>query len=300
MADSTSTLRIAICGGGLAGATLFHALLKQPSVDVHIFESAAEFKEAGAAVGLTKNAQSALALIGPSVVQSLERAGAVLQRGVQLVLAQGPDAGETVARVGGDENIVSVVHRAAFLKELLADAPPERMHTSKKLLEINQTDEDQPLTLRFSDKSEHTCDVLVGADGIHSTVRKYILGDSDPAASPVSAGWWAAMTLRPYEEVAALVGKQYMDMMHPGEVARIGDGAVIFHNPLSEGKLAQFVAAVACDETGEQWFGMKDANEIRSVFAKWPSDLSYAIEKVSPTPRPSCRSLLLTDAIAAV
>lgn len=37
-------IRIAISGGGLAGATLLHGLLHYPQLDVHIFESADSFK----------------------------------------------------------------------------------------------------------------------------------------------------------------------------------------------------------------------------------------------------------------
>ena len=49
-------LRIAISGGGLAGATLANALVKHPHLDVHVYESALEFSERGASVGLALNA----------------------------------------------------------------------------------------------------------------------------------------------------------------------------------------------------------------------------------------------------
>jgi salicylate hydroxylase len=93
MSDS---IRIAISGGGLAGASLVHALLQYPNTDAHIFESAAEFKEAGAAVGVTRNALAALDLIGPSAAQCLERAGAVPLRGVRFMLAQGECQGSLI------------------------------------------------------------------------------------------------------------------------------------------------------------------------------------------------------------
>lgn len=62
----SSSIRVAILGEGLAGACLLHALLNHPHLDVHIFESAAEFKEAGAAIGVTLNGLDALGLIGSS------------------------------------------------------------------------------------------------------------------------------------------------------------------------------------------------------------------------------------------
>jgi salicylate hydroxylase len=68
-------IRIAISGGGIAGATLINALLKHEHVDVQIYESAAEFSERGAAVGLSRIAQDALNEIG--ITDVLEKAGAV-------------------------------------------------------------------------------------------------------------------------------------------------------------------------------------------------------------------------------
>jgi len=77
MASENKRLRIAITGGGLAGATLINALMKYPHIDVHIYESAPEFSERGTAVGLAKNSQNALDEIGPSVKDALVAAGAV-------------------------------------------------------------------------------------------------------------------------------------------------------------------------------------------------------------------------------
>ena len=280
--ECSPRLRIAISGGGIAGASLFHALLKQPGVDVHIFESAPEFREAGAAVGLTRNAQSALELIGPSATDCLRRAGAVPQRGVHLLLAQGPNAGETVGQIGGEENVVAIVHRADFLRELLAGAPSERLHASKKLDSVDGVDVDGPLTLRFADRTTHECDVLIAADGIHSRVRKIVLGATDPAAIPVSAGWWLVQVLKPYAEVESVLSKSYFDMKSPGEVAWIGDGALIFHNILRKGQLGQFAIAVSCnaEDAPTDWQKLVATTEIRRIYAHWPTNLSKAVEKV--------------------
>ena len=282
MSHEFRRIRVAISGGGIAGASLFHALLKHPHLDVHIFESAPVFREAGAAVGLTQNAQSALRLMGPSAVQCFERAGAVSQRGVRLVLAQGPNSGETVVQIGGERNVVGIVHRAAYLRELLADAPNDRLHASKKVQEIDQIGDEGPVVLHFTDGTKHECDILVGADGIHSRVRQFILGDSDPAAAPVPAGWWVVQVLKPYAEVEALLTTSHIDVNSPGEVGWLGDGALIFHNILSKGNLAQFVVVACCnsDEQTKDWQRVVAAEEIRSIYARWPPNLSKAVEKV--------------------
>lgn len=53
-------VRLAIIGGGLAGASLANALLSIKHVDFLVYESAPTFSERGAAVGLAINAQNAL------------------------------------------------------------------------------------------------------------------------------------------------------------------------------------------------------------------------------------------------
>lgn len=79
-------LRIAITGGGLAGATLANALFDQPHLDIHLFESAPEYSERGAAVGLAVNAQRALAEIIPSANELLHKAGAVPMNSTRVVI----------------------------------------------------------------------------------------------------------------------------------------------------------------------------------------------------------------------
>lgn len=86
----TSPIKIAIIGGGLAGATIVNGLLRHAHLDVHVFESAAEFSERGAAVGLASNAQRALEqVIGEAEATALlEKAGAVMQASSRLCIVR--------------------------------------------------------------------------------------------------------------------------------------------------------------------------------------------------------------------
>ncbi|ROW14592.1 hypothetical protein VPNG_03165 [Cytospora leucostoma] len=275
------SIRVAITGGGLAGACLIHALLKHAHLDVHIFESAADFRETGAAIGLPRNALTALDLIGPSAVQSLERAGAVAMRGARFMLAQGEDAGSLIDEaddVAQGKRITSIVHRAAFLRELLADVPQERMHASKKLDQIGRNG-DGSITLRFTDGTTHECDILVGADGIHSTVRKFVLGKNDPAVSPRNTGWWCIFALRPYEEAQASIGKGIVDIEDAREYDWVGDGTYLMHNVINQGQLVQFIV-VAHDkdaELSDSWRRTVSADELRELYRDWPPHLNKAV-----------------------
>lgn len=190
----TSQIRIAISGGGVAGASLLHAILPYPHIDAHIFESAPRFREAGVAFGVSNNARVAMDLVGPSARACLDRAGGVQMNASHAFIAQGEDAGETVNSFPAQST--TIVQRANLLHEFLEGIPPERMHASKKLTNVGRRN-DGSLLLHFADGSSHECDILIGADGVHSTVRKIVLGEDDPAAYAQNTGGWALMTLNP-------------------------------------------------------------------------------------------------------
>ncbi|KAI1124465.1 hypothetical protein F5Y10DRAFT_269059 [Nemania abortiva] len=91
------------------------------------------------AIGIARNGQVALELVGPSAAQCLERAGAVPVRGVWFMVAQGEAAwsvADEVDEVDQGKRLVSIANQPDFLRELLANIPRERMHTSMKLLKI--------------------------------------------------------------------------------------------------------------------------------------------------------------------
>jgi salicylate hydroxylase len=71
-------IRIAVIGGGLAGVITAIALVKIPHLEVHVFESEAEFSERGQGIGLSQLALQALDDIIPSATDLLKtKAGAV-------------------------------------------------------------------------------------------------------------------------------------------------------------------------------------------------------------------------------
>ncbi len=273
-------IRIAISGGGLAGASLMQALLQYPHLDVHVFESAPAFKEAGLAIGVTRNAQAALDLIGPPAPQLLKRAGAVPMQGVRFMIAEGEGVGQVINEVDNSKGtrLTSIIHRAAYLQQLLADVPEDRLHSSKKLEGISHNA--NGVTLRFADGTNHDCDILVGADGIHSTVRKFVLGEDDPAAHPRNTGLWIVMTLQPYDKAKASLGEGLVNSNDAREYSWVGDGTYILHNVLSDGQLVQFVIGSSDDELSDQWRRTVSADEIKKLYAGWPIELRKAVDEV--------------------
>lgn len=168
-------------------------------------------------------------------------------QGVCFMLAQGEDKNEMIDEVDAAiqmKRLTRIVHRAAFLRELLADVPQERLHSGEKLEKVHQGgNDDGPITLFFTDGTTHKCVILVGADGIHSVVRKLILGD-DPAASPRNSGPWTIMALKSAADAEASLGKGPHGFEEPREYMWVGNGAFALHNTFNQGQIVQFSVSV--------------------------------------------------------
>jgi salicylate hydroxylase len=159
------------------------------------------------------------------------------------------------------------------------------MHASKKLERVEHEDEGGAMILHFTDGTTHECDVLVGADGIHSTVRKIILGEQDPAVHPRNAGWWAIMTLKPYVEARASLGEGPVDAANAREHMWVGDRTYLMHNVLNDGQLVQVIISVRDEdaEGSDRWHRLVDAEEITNLYQDWPPYLKKAVKEVTST-----------------
>jgi len=260
-------LRVAISGGGLAGVTLLNGLLQHPHISVQIFESAASFSERGAAVSLGINAQNALREINPAVQEAVKNAGAIPYNSSRALIGSGPNAGTVVIELKGDDSGQGV-HRAAFLSELLKPLPKDIMHTSKKVVQIDESD-DGGVILHFKDGTEQHFDALIGADGIHGYCREYILGAEHPASKPAFAGFWDCRALVPIQKAKKVLGEEYF--MDGKQYAWIGDGGYLMHDVLDNGETVQCVSSMMTDEIWNpgEWKRDLDRKGLKDAFSKW-------------------------------
>ncbi|CAJ2499976.1 Uu.00g028290.m01.CDS01 [Anthostomella pinea] len=237
---SAATMLVAIIRGGFAGAILANALTGLPHLDTHVFESAPEFSERGTAVGLSGNARVALQHIIPSAKELLARAGAVPINSTRIVLGSGPDAGTLIADLDAHatpEDKELIVHRASLLRELLAPLPKECLHSNKKLTDIKGTGNGIQLT--FQDGTTDQFDIVIGADGIFSSVRKYVLQEAAEECAASPAGWWDSRVVVPLEKARTALGEQFFDVHR--QYLWTGDKAFLLHDVLENGTLVQCI-----------------------------------------------------------
>ncbi|KAI4597318.1 hypothetical protein KJ359_004424 [Pestalotiopsis sp. 9143b] len=230
-------IRIAIIGGGLAGATVTNALFRLQQLDIHVFESTPNFSERGAAVGLSVNAQQALNQILPDYEDMLEKAGAVPMSSSRTILGSGRDAGTIIF----DLKTGVCVHRASLLRELLAPLPAEILHPNKQLVAINS--KASGIELAFKDDTKCDFDAVIGADGIFSSVRRHIFRDTIRPGDyePSPAGFWDCRSLVPIDKAKAVLGEQLFS--DDRRYSWLGKGAFIMHDILEDKTMVQCIVS---------------------------------------------------------
>jgi salicylate hydroxylase len=170
-------LRLAIVGGGIGGLCLALGLKKHPHIEVQIYEAAHKFSEIGAGIGIGRNAQRALELLGSDVYAAYKRQATE----TPFRICNGNAKGELASSVLVPPNSKasqSTVHRAKFLDALVDLVPAGWTHFDKRLANIeDKTADGESLILKFKDGTTAEADAIIGADGIHSHTRDYVLDD---------------------------------------------------------------------------------------------------------------------------
>lgn len=205
---------VAVIGGGMGGLCAAIGFLKHSHLRVQIYEAAHHFSEIGAGVAFGPNAQRTLKLIGDSTEEAYLRQ--CTHNGwkeyaniwFEYRMGMGEDEGELLA-APKNETGQATVHRAKFLDEFVKLVPPEICHFGKRLTALEELDNGK-IKLHFKDDTTAEADCVIGADGVHSVIRRHLLGD-DPAVEPVFTGSVAYRGLIPMEKAVEAVGAKYAE-----------------------------------------------------------------------------------------
>ncbi len=189
--------RVAIAGAGMAGlATAI--LLAEDGVEVDVYELKPELSALGSGITLQGNALRSFARLGIWEQVKEKFYGSDLLG----LRAPGPDATVIAvipdAKTGGPEFPAAGGMYRPDLAQIMLDRATglgARVHYGTVIDGLVQDADGVDLTL--SDGSTSRVDLLVGADGVHSSIRSMIGIDVKP--EPTGMGIWRAFVPRPAE-----------------------------------------------------------------------------------------------------
>jgi 2-polyprenyl-6-methoxyphenol hydroxylase-like FAD-dependent oxidoreductase len=164
-------VKAAIIGAGVGGLSAAIAL-QQAGIDYEIFEAAPELKPVGAGIVMASNAMQ--------VFQRLGIEKKIMAAGLEIINAYGVDQSfklisglrvkEKVAARYGIGNYA--FHRGRLQQALLNEIDGKRIKLNKKLANLSHGS--RRVILSFEDGLTTDTDLVLGADGIKSVVRKCI------------------------------------------------------------------------------------------------------------------------------
>jgi len=253
--------RIAIIGGGIGGLTAALALHRR-GLEVEVFEQAAQISEIGAGVALTPNAMKAYRALGIEA----EIAAIGFESDYQVV--RNWNDGSVVTRVPRKEAYSRefgapylTMHRADLIGVLARSLPERVFRLGARCIGVETGEKNA--RARFADGRVTEADIVVGADGIHSAVRRSLFG----AAAPRFTGCICWRGLVP------------LDALPPGLVSTdgtmyLGPRSHVIYYMVRGGNVVNFVAHMESEGwTGESWTQECDRSEVMETYAAWHEPL---------------------------
>jgi salicylate hydroxylase len=258
------SLRAAIVGGGIGGISAACSLLHR-GVDVTVFEQARALGDIGAGVLLLPNGLRQLERMG--LGEALAAVGAKIGASSQYYRADGTVVGSIVTTDSTGWNGVYGMHRADLLNALAAKLPPETIRIGHRCVGIDQTADSAQLQFAHGDGFE--ADVVIAADGIHSTLQKYVVEPAPPEYSGVRA----YRGLIPREKLPGWPEAAHMVWM--------GEGKHFIAYPVRSGRLLNYVGFVPTEnETIESWSATGEVEELLASFDGWDPRIGRLLEAV--------------------
>jgi salicylate hydroxylase len=275
--------KVLIAGGGIGGITALLAL-RQRGIDAELFEQTAAFGQVGAGLQVSGNATKILRALG--LGEALAKVAYYPQGRDYRAWDSGDRLYYTPLGERAEQRFGApyyTAHRADLLDVLLGGLGAKGFRLGCRIERFEQ--DDNGVTLFLADGSTATGDVLIGADGIHSTVRGQMFG----AELPRYTGNVAWRGLVPAERVA------HLDV---ADVAGVwmGPNRSIVQYYIAAGKTFNWIGISRSEQPArESWLAegrIEDAlaeyagwnDTIRSIIAATPRVLRQALYDREPLP----------------
>lgn len=166
---------ISIIGGGIGGLSLALALEKL-NIEYRVFEKTNSFKTVGAGIWLAPNALQVLEWLG--ILETVQTNGNSINR-ITITTHDLKPLSDSCQQFIKDTFGYSTIaiHRAKLQEILLQNIPNEKIILGKSFHKFEKLS-NNTIKILFEDNSQIETNYLIGADGIHSKVRKQLFPTS--------------------------------------------------------------------------------------------------------------------------
>ncbi|MFI9407921.1 FAD-dependent monooxygenase [Nocardia sp. NPDC052316] len=268
----TSHLKVAIVGGGIGGVSAALAV-RRAGHEVVCFERSGELGELGAGIQIGPNATRLLHRLGLShalAAVAVEPVRLQIRRWSTGKIIKEVDAGSRLAEIYGAPYYT--LHRADLHRALIDAVPDGVIRPGHRCVGVDQ--DDDGVNLRFADGTDHRADIVIGADGLGSELRR-LLHSGAPRFSRKAA--WRVLV--PAEAVAHLAEPPTTRMW-------LGPGKHVVCYPISAGRLLNLAAAVPADGADtESWTRAGAVEEFAAATAGWDPALHTILSAATTTLR---------------
>ncbi|MBX9948528.1 MAG: FAD-dependent monooxygenase [Candidatus Obscuribacterales bacterium] len=216
-----------VIGAGLGGLSAALAL-QRVGFEVEVYEKSQELKEVGAGIVLYPNAINVLRKL--DVYDAVASAGSFGRHG-KYMTPNGKVLVEMDLKDVGLEKEAIAIHRADLQHALVNKLGADKIHLGMPLTSF---DDNGKVTARFPGGSFASGDLLVGADGLHSAVRKQYLKDGDPQFANCFA--WRGVVTGEFEGLPSDSGLLILGSGLQFGAMRIGQGRVYWFGAVADKK----------------------------------------------------------------
>jgi salicylate hydroxylase len=249
-----SSRRIAIVGGGLAGIAAAHAL-KTVGIKADVFETAPALGEIGAAVNVSPQAVKALQAIGvgDNVAAVGNTSPGIYTRNMQTgEFLELNDRHKAAARYGAPYDTSP---RTNLLDALASGLDHSAIHLGHRLTGLEERSD--RILLAFANGAEVEAEIVIGADGVRSVIRRALYGDDNPTYTGQMV-WRALLNGSDVPE----------EVLEPtGHIQWIGPGCHLLAYYIRGRKLVNIVTQEDTDKWVEEgWSTRGDPDEMRLSF----------------------------------
>ncbi|MDE8670151.1 FAD-dependent monooxygenase [Pseudarthrobacter sp. H3Y2-7] len=176
-AEDIKNLKIAIVGAGYGGAAAAKAL-SLLGADVTVYEQAPQMGEVGAGIGLRPATMARFRQWG--IFDAIANVSSASDYFEILTATGEPIMKDTWPEFGEEKNTY-LIHRRDFIEALLSVLPEGMVKLGHRLETIE--DKGGRSVLTFANGETAEADLVVGADGIKSSVREQLFSDKGPVFS---------------------------------------------------------------------------------------------------------------------